>query len=39
LGEWVEDLLPFTADNLMDLVTIMDEDDLKRQGHWSNVTL
>ena len=39
LGEFVEDLLPFTAANLLDLVTIMDEDDLKRQGHWANETL
>ena len=39
LGELVEDLLAFTSDRLSDLVTAVDEDDLKEWGHYSEERL
>ena len=35
----VEDLMPFTADRLIDDVPILDEEDMKRYGFHSDVSL
>lgn len=35
----LEDLMPFTADRMIDDVPVIDDDDLKRYGLYSDVTL
>lgn len=39
LSNLMEELMPFTADYLNDLVPIVDDDDLKSQGQYSEETL
>jgi hypothetical protein len=39
LAELVEELIPFTSNFMHNLVTILDEDDLKAQKQWSEKTL
>ena len=39
LADFAEELNPFTSDNFMDLVTIIDDDDLKAIGQYSEKTL
>ena len=34
-----EELTPFTSNYLVNLVTILDDDDVKRMGKWSEKTL
>ena len=39
LADFVEELNPFTSDNFKDLVTIIDDDDLRAIGQYSEKTL
>ena len=39
LADFAEELNPFTSDNFMNLVTIIDDDDLKASGQYSEKTL
>jgi hypothetical protein len=39
LAELVEELVPFNSNFMQNLVTILDEDDLKAQKQWSETTL
>ena len=39
LAELVEELIPFTSNFMHNLVTILDEDDLKAQKQWSETTI
>ena len=39
LGEIPEELYPFSAEFLTDLVNVIDDDDLKRMGQFSEETL
>ena len=35
----VEQMNPFKSEDMIDLVTIIDDDDLIQQGQWSDTTL
>ena len=39
LREWAEELTPFTSNYLVNLVTVLDDSDVKRMGKWSEKTL
>ena len=39
LGELVEEMLPFTSEFMHDIVTIVDEDDLKEWDQYSEESL
>lgn len=39
LEDMVEELFPFTAEHAYNLVTIIDEEDIKGTKFWSNETL
>ena len=39
LAEIVEDLVPFTSDKLPETLPIVDEEDLKQWGHYSEVSV
>ena len=39
LAEMAEEINPFTSENMFDLVTIIEDDDLKANGQYSERTL
>ena len=39
MAELADELIPYTAEYLINLVTVLEDDDLKRMGKWSNETL
>ena len=39
LREWAEELTPFTSNYLVNMVTVLDESDVKRMGKYSEKTL
>ena len=39
LAEIADELVPYTSEYLHKLVTVLDDDDVKRMGKWSDTTL